>query len=76
MPINVPGQRYHNEQKKQISLSLGTIDSYQEPIVYNFGSIQLPGTQKMSGHFQTELGRNDFPLEDYLETSGEYTPFK
>ena len=30
----------------------------------------------MSGHFQTELGRNDFPLEDYLETSGEYTPFK
>ena len=62
--------------KRDKYLPLGTTDRYGDTLVYNFGSIQLPATQKMSRHLQTELGRNDFLLEDYLETSGERTPFK
>lgn len=36
-----------------------------ETLLFITLGIQLPATQKMSRHLQTEVGRNDFLLEDY-----------
>lgn len=50
----------HDEQKKQIFLPFGPVDRYGGALINDFGSIQVPGTQKIPGHLKTEFGRNDF----------------
>lgn len=67
--------RFHKQQKQNF-LPFGTINRYGGPLIYDFGSSQLSGTQKIRGLLKTEFGRNDFFLEHYLKTSWEHTSCK